>query len=227
MKINGKENISVDFVLIKIGFVPTENSLQFDFGNCKLKAIQSINRYFLEGYNFFGFYISERRAGELNFFLPLELESYEQVLAFMAYNLRNADLKIKPDWLNEGHALKEHLPWERELKEFQEKPSFSIEHEWFRVIVKKIRLLTQASTDEDVTTFSFDGAVLKVVCNNQPFVVSGLGKAWQQTVTVKTKSLSFLPKRIFKRDVWFYIWQDKFHIGKRAFDMVVLNTSQK
>ena len=81
------------------------------FGNCKLKAIQGINQYFQYGFNFFGYYITARRAGEFNFFLPLQVESYEQGLAFLAYYLRNAHLKNKPDWLNHGLALREHLPW--------------------------------------------------------------------------------------------------------------------
>ncbi len=219
MKINIEAKVSVHTILIEIGFLPIEDGLQLDLGNCKLKAIQGINRHFQEGYNFFGYYISERRAGELDFFLPLQLESYEQVLAFIAYYLRNADLRIKPDWLNEGLALKEHLPWQRDSKKYNENPKSTIEHEWFRVMVKKIRLLIPTSTDEDVTIFSFDGTVLKVVCNNQTFVVSGLGQDWQRTATVKTKSLNFLPKRILNRDVQVFIWQDKLNIGNRIFDL--------
>lgn len=216
---NMKEYISLQSLLIEIGFLPSGDGLQFDFGNCKLKVIKGLNLNFQDGLNFFGYYISERRAGELEFSLPLQVESYQQGLAFISYYLRNADLKNKPEWLNEGLALKEHLPWERDAKAYNENPKATIEHEWFRVMVKKLRLLIPTSTDEDVTTFSFGGSVLKVVSNNETFVVSGLGKDWQRTATVKTKSLDFLPKRIPNRDVLVFIWKDKLNIGNRIFNL--------
>ncbi|MFZ4462511.1 MAG: hypothetical protein ACOYN5_01590 [Bacteroidales bacterium] len=204
-------------ILIKIGFLPNGNGLQFDFGNGNLMAIEGINGYFQEGYSFFGYFISEWSAGEFDFFIPLQVESYEQGLAFIAYYLRNADLKNKPDWLKEGLDLGEHLPWEKENKAYKENPKATIEHEWFRVLVNKLRLLISISTEEDVTIFSFDGTLLKVVCNNETFVVSGIGKDWQRTATVKTQSLNFLPKRIPNRNVPVYIWKDELHIGNRIF----------
>jgi len=208
-------------ILIKIGFQSTGNGLEFDFGNCKLKAIQSINQDFKEGYNFFGYYISERRAGEISFFLPLRVESYEQCIAIIAYYLRKADLKDKPEWLQAGLALEEQLPWKKAMKAYDENPHAILEHEWFRIIVKKIRLLSSASTDEDITTFSFVDSVLKIVCNNQTIIVGGLGKNWHQTATVKTKSLTFLPKRIPNRAIYVFIWQNKLNIGNRVFNLEV------
>ena len=221
MKINSDANVSMQSILFKIGFITNEDGLQYDFGNCKLKAIQGVNRYFQEGFNFCGYYISDRNAGELDFFLPIQVESYEQGLALLAYYLRNANFQNKPDWLIDGYALSEHLPWKKEMKAYNENPRADIEHEWFSVLVNKLRLLIPESTDEDITTFSFDGTVLKVVFNNETFVVSGTGKQWQQTATVKTKSLDFLPKRIPKRNVSIFIWKDDLHIGNRVFKLVV------
>lgn len=219
MTIHIESNVSLESILTRIGFIPNGEGFQFDFGNCKLKAIQGIDRYFQEGFIFFGSYTSERSAGELDFFLPLKVESYEQGLAFMAYHLRNAYFRNKPDWLNDGLALTEHLPWEKEKKAYKDNPTAFIGHEWFRVLVNKLRLLISTSTDEDVTTFTFDGTVMKVVCNNETFVVSGLGKDWQRTATVKTYSLDFLPKRIPNRDIIIYIWKDKLYIGNRVFNL--------
>lgn len=220
MKENFDANVSMQSILTKIGFYPNEDGLEFDFGNCKLKAIQGINRYLKDGFNFLGYCISERSAGEFDFFLPLQVESYEQGIALIAYCLQNADLKHKPDWLHEGLSLKEYLPWEKESIAFTENPKASIEHEWFRVLVNKLRLLIANSNDEDVTTFYFDGAVLKVICNNETFVVSGFGKEWQQTATVKTKSLDFLQKKIPNKNVTIYIWKDSLNIGNRAFKLL-------
>ena len=210
-------NVSTKSILIKIGFVFYGESLQFDFGNCKLKAIEGVNRFFQEGFTLLGNYFSDRKAGELEFFLPLQTESYEQGIAFIAYYLRNADLKIKPVWLSEGLDLKEHLPWEKNMKAYYEKPEANIEHEWFRVLVNKLKVLVSKSNDEDVTTFSFDGNVLEIFCNTQKFVLNGVGNEWKQTATVKTKSMDFLPKRIQNKDISIYIWDNMLHIGNRAF----------
>lgn len=192
MKINSDTNISMQSILIKIGFYPNEDGLQYDFGNCKLKEIQGVNQYFQEGFNFFGYYISERSAGEFDFFLPLQVESHEQGLALIAYYLRNEEFKNKPNWLDEGLSLMEHLPWEKETKAYNENPKAYIEHEWFRVLVNKLRVLIYNSTDEDVTKFSFDGNVLKVVCNNETFVASGAG-ALATNSDSKNKIIGFSP----------------------------------
>lgn len=221
MSVDIEKKVSLMSILIKIGFQSTGNGLEFDFGNCKLKAIHGINQDFKEGYNFLGYYISERRSGEISFFLPLRVESHEQCIAIIAYYLRKVDLKSKPEWLHAGLALEEQLPWKKEMKAYNENPQAIIEYEWFRIIVKKIRLLSSASTDEDITTFSFEDSVLKIVCNNQTIIVGGLGKNWHQTATVKTKSLTFLPQRIPNKDIYVFIWKNKLHIGNRVFNLEV------
>ncbi len=219
METNIEAKISLHSILIKIGFLPSEIGLKLDLENCKLEAFQGYNRYFQEGYSFFGYYFSGRSAGEFDFFLPLQLESYEQGIALLAYYLRNTDLEIKPDWLNEGLLLKEYLPWEKVAKAYNENPKATIEHEWFRVLAAKIKLLAFTAPDEDLTTLSFDGTLLKVVCNNEIYVISGLGTDWQRTAKVKTQSLNLLPQRIPKRNVEVFIWEDKLHIGNRIFDL--------
>lgn len=96
----------------------------------------------------------------------------------------------------------------------------TIESEWFRILVKKIRLLITTSNDEDFTEFSFDGTVLKVQCNYEIFVIAGKGKNWKQTATIKTKSLDFLPKRIQNGGIEISIWQGKLSIANTSFTMV-------
>lgn len=211
------ENVLLESILIKIGFLPTEDGLQFDFGNCKLKAIVGMSPQFFYGITFLGYWKTNRSMGQLDFALPLEVESYEQGIALIAYNLRKAELKIKPNWLMEGLSLSGLLPWEIERKKYRENPRAVIDHEWFRVIVKKLLEASKNSTEVDETTFSFDGSVLLIICNGVKIVCSGTGKIWQSTATVKTKSLDFLPKRISKKDVQIFILEDKLYIGSRVF----------
>ncbi len=211
------ENVLLESILKKIGFLPTEGGLEFDFGNCKLKTIKGMTPQFFYGITFLGYWKTNRSMGQLDFALPLEVESYEQGIALIAYYLRRAELKIKPNWLIEGLSLSELLPWEIEKKKYRDTPKAIIEHEWFRVIVKKLLEASKNSTEVDETTFFFDGAVLHIVCNGVKIVCSGTGKNWLSTATVKTKSLNFLPKRISKKDVQIFIWEDKLYIGSRVF----------
>jgi len=213
------ENVSMESVFRKIGFLPIGQVYKLDFENCKLSAFKGINQYFLDGYNLFGYYTLERTTGIIEFFIPLKVESYEQGLALLAYPLRNTKLENKPSWLNEGLRLKEHLPWEKELKAFEEKPSLIVEREWFRVLIRKIKLLVTTATENDVTIFSYEGNVFRVVCNNEAFVINGTGDDWQRTAIVKTQLLDFLPKRITNNYVNVYIWKDQLHIGNRTFKL--------
>jgi len=213
------KNISLESILNEIGFQPSELGLQFDFGNCLLKVVVGVNEYFQTGFNFFGNFISGRSSKMFIFFLPKEVESYEQGIALLAYYLRNTEFQINPQWLFDGLALSNHLPWKIKSKAYDERPTAIVESEWFRVLVNKIRLLISTSSDEDVTVFSFDGTILKVVCNCETFVISGEGNQWEQTATIKTKSLDLLPKRIQKESVMIFIWEGILYVGNRRFEI--------
>ena len=209
--------VSLLSIILKIGFQSKATNFEYDFGNCKLIAIQTVNKYFTEGIQFLGYNISAERAEEFDFFIPLEVESHEQGIAFIAFNLRNAKFTKIPVWLKEGHNLQDELPWEKLNKAFKENPEASIEHEWFRILVNKLRLQISISTDEDTTTFSFSDNILKVVCNDEILVVSGKGKDWQSVAKVKTKSLNSLPKKILKKNIQIYIWDGYLHVGNRIY----------
>jgi len=213
------QNISLESILNEIGFQRSELGLQFDFGNCVLKVVVGVNEYFQSGFNFFGNFFTTRTSKTFIFFLPEEVASYEQGIALIAYYLRNTAFQIKPQWLSDGLALNHYLPWKIESKAYDERPVAIIESEWFRVLVNKIQLSISASSDEDVTVFSFDGTILKVVCNLETFVISGEGKHWGRTATIKTKSLNFLPKRIQKGSVMIFIWEGILYVGNRRFEI--------
>lgn len=87
-------------------------------------------------------------------------------------------------------------------------------------MVKKIRLLIPTSNEEDLTKFSFDGTILKVQCNNKIFAITAKGEKWEQTATVETKALDFLPKGIQNEFIEISIWEGRLSIGKRSFAMV-------
>ena len=216
---NKAQNTSLKSILLKIGFRSSPLGLQFDFGNCKLKAIEGLTPKLFYGISFLGNWKTKRSMGEIEFHLPAQMESYDQGIAFIAYYLRNAELLIIPEWLKDGFLLKELLPWEIEQKEYLANPTALIEHEWFRVIVKKLIETSKTCTDNDFTTFSFSASVLSIVSNGNKISCAATGNDWQRVATLKTKSLDFLPKRIPNRNVEIYSWKDKLHIGNRVFNL--------
>ncbi|MEO7049140.1 MAG: hypothetical protein ABI091_27795 [Ferruginibacter sp.] len=218
MEITIEGNTELVPILTEIGFLSFEGGLQFDFGNCKLKACKT---WTLSGdiICFFGYWRSERGMGEIAFDLPLRVESYEQGLALIAFNLKNADFFKMPGWLKTGLEWQENLPWRKRQKEYEDNPKARIEHEWFRLIVKKLLAISKISIDNDITTFTFDGTILKIESNNLLLVCPGTGQAWLDSAIVKTKSLDFLPKRIQNKDVLIFLWERRLFIANRSFKL--------
>lgn len=207
--------VSLESVLVHIGFELYEGTFRYDFGNCILGAIVQADKDLKMGYSFYCYYETPySRSWIKDFFMPLYVNSYREGLALIAYYLKSTYLEYTPDWMYEGFALQEYLPWEkidkyliqnRKVDRFYNLSIVTIDYEWFQVLVKKIRALVKVSTDDDITTFYFDGEALKVVCNNQLFIIGGIGNDWMKTVSVKTQALENLPKRILKKEVYIYI----------------------
>lgn len=204
-------------ILERIGFDPSaDGSWHYNFGNGKVKAIQCFNPEFYEGISFFGAWSTERTAGEILFNLPLEFESYDLGLAYISYHFRRVRFAKVPDWLNDGLALKDLLPWEIESKGYRERPVARIEYEWFKVMVIKLRELSPIASDDDLLSVSFQDGVLKFENDVIKLVCPGSGKDWDKVVRVKVKALEILPMRIRRQDAIIYVWKEMLHIGNRG-----------
>lgn len=212
--------ISLLDVLYKIGFQEGENGLQYDFGNCQLEAIESMNLQFMTGICFFGNYKTDREIGSYDFIIPSYVESFEQGLALLAHYLSRGDLVKTPDWLAWGLTLKEHLPWEQKKKAFRENPRAVIDHEWVRLMLKKLREQVDRSSDEDITTFAFNGNILHVTCNGMNYAIHGSGKEWHSVATLRTKSLIGLPKQVPRTDIEIFTWEGELYLCNRRFKLV-------
>ncbi len=221
--------ISTIKVLEQIGFKQISNSktslftsdygLEFNFGNFKLRAFEGVNRYLMNVLIFSGVNNTIRTLSEIHFELPLEVESYEQGIAFISYYLgRGFQASIIPEWYYQGLQFKNLLPWEKELEAFRQNPSASIEHDYFKLIIRKMIKISSTAKEDDVTTFSFDGEILRIICADETIIAPATGKAWNEDASVKTQSLSFLPKRIkYRNGHDIYLWGKKIHIDNRVF----------
>jgi hypothetical protein len=212
------QNVSLESILTQIEFKQYYSSFEYHFGNGFLQANRVLD--FNECFIFYGNYIGGRSVDEFNFILPLKVESLEQGIALIAFHLKSADLSVKPEWLNTGLGLFNHLPWIREQKKYQENPKARVEHADFFLNVRKLRALAEIAREEDLFVMSFDGEILKGVYHNKVVIAApATGKPWAQQAMLKTRAFSFLPKRIPKRDVDVFIWKEMLHIDRQAFSL--------
>lgn len=194
--------ISTRRLLLQSGFTPVGDGFVFDLGNCTLEICQSFNQYFEKGFMVLGYTRSTRTIGYIDFFLPSQFDSYELGLAVIAYNLRSYEFEIKPDWLIDGLALRDHLPWVKEQNAFLKIPKALIDHEWFRILVKKLRVIASEAQKDDTTSFFFDGEKLQVVSSKENFIIGCSGNPWEKIVNINTDRLSSLPNRIKKTELF-------------------------
>ena len=220
--------VSLNVVLKEIGFRPTSDSMfEFDFGNFKLKAIEGVNKYLAEIFYFSGINQTARTLGLIEFDLPTKVESVEQGVAFLSYYLgRDFEAKIIPSWYHQGLLWKHHLPWEKARAAYNKKPSAIINHEYFRLMIRKMKKLANKASIEDITTFSFDGEIVRIVCADEKIVAPATGNSWEGTVSIRTKSLSNLPERIKTQDGEIFLWEESLRIARNAFRLIDMNNSE-
>ncbi len=174
-------------VLEELGFQDDWQSItdkapayRFDFGNLDLTVAQVTSEYLRPEFLFTGVWRTQRSIGMVESSMPLEVESYEQGVAWIAYSLKDAVLLWEPDWLKQGRQWSVLLPWERRNKAYRERPSCSVLREWFSVASRQLRKLAAAASPADVVSIQFDGEVLKLRWNEMLLAMPAEGKAWPQ-----------------------------------------------
>lgn len=213
-------------VLEELGFQDDWQSItdkapayRFDFGNLDLTAAQVTGEHLRPEFLFTGVWRAHRSIGMVESSMPLEVESYEQGVAWIAYMLRNAVLLWEPDWLKQGCQWSESLPWERRKKAYRECPRCEVQREWFSVASRKLRKLAAEASPSDVVSIHFDGEMLKIRWNEMLMVMPATGKAWLQEYQMELQKLTFLPQRL-KEILYFSVWDGCLTIGNRVFQLL-------
>lgn len=193
---------------------------QYNFGNFVLSAAQLTTNYLRPSMYLSGIISTARSITEVGFDMPMEVDSYEQGVAFIAHAVGRTFVPAKPThWLDDGRSWEEYLPWVRERKEYEARPQCYVHRDWFRVANKKLRKLSAKATDEDYVEFFFDGEVLRMAAAQFLGVVPATGQAWAERYRVPTKSLHFLPQRLLDEEILVHVWQDRLGIAGRIFQM--------
>lgn len=85
----------------------------FDFGNLLLRAAQcTSSRTFRPVFLIGGVKRGLRSVGQIEFEMPLTVDSFEQGVALVAYAVgKDFDPLVPTPWLSDGRRWQDHLPW--------------------------------------------------------------------------------------------------------------------
>ena len=210
-------------LLTKLGFeevwgtmTDQEPSYRYDFGNLTLDATQVMNLRFGPVLLCGGVVSNRRTIREIDFEMPLNVESFEQGVAWIVYGI-GKDFRPRNQcaWFFQGLEWQDQLPWERRRIAYEARPHCKVGRDWIRLAIKKLRNLATQADETDLAVFEFDGEVLRISACGEIFAMAGKGNAWKEPYAIKVNKLDFLPKRIKGRDVHLSVWEGKFTIGKR------------
>lgn len=203
------------------GMTDQDPIYRYDFGNLQLSAAQVMNWSFRPVFLFGGVAVDSNSISEIVFELPLEVESFEQGVAWIANGLGRGFRPRKPcPWLLQGWEWQDRLPWVRELKAYESRPQCTVEREWFKIAVKKLRELASSANESDLAVFRFDGEVLRINACGHLLVMPAQGNAWSEEYSIKAQKLDFLPKRLTGSTIYLGVWEGCMSIGRRRWDLV-------
>ena len=134
-------------VFMELGFEPAAatysepgTNVAYDLGEARVEAYERHDIVGRPMVTIHGIYRTSRTLGNIEYNMPAEVESREQGLAFLSYALSGYSFTDPPDWLTEGDALKEHLPWNQVARWNRPIAKCRVNRDWFRVARRKLRL---------------------------------------------------------------------------------------
>lgn len=222
-------------VLKRVGFAEDTSVIadrlpgyKLTLGNLNLTAAEVSNRYFQPIILIGGFVRDHRLVREIHFEMPLEVESYEQGVAWIVYGIGRDYRPPSPlEWFEYGKEYQDSLPWVREQKAYALRPQCTVERDWLKVAKKKILELAAPADEEHVTHISFDGEILRFQIEQTTIIVPATGKAWNTSVGIKTKCLDFLLKRFNRENINVAIWNDQLSFGNRCCKLAIAGATDE
>lgn len=207
-------------VLLKIGFRKSTNpysnggkSLKYEAQVLDLEAISCTGKYFRDVILISGIYRSARSCGEIGVELALIFKSERQAMAMLAYYLGDyfsprGDAPL-PEWLKQGLADADLLPWCEEAAAYAARPHCIIDRDFARIMRTRLREFLDHCPKDAQITFSFDGDLLKVIFLEKPLIIPAEGNAWPETYTLLADRMQKLPSRFNSMQVIIGIWEKK------------------
>lgn len=191
-----------------------------DFGNFKLSAAALTNLHFCEIVLFSGLYSTPRTIADIHFELPRRVDSLRQCAAWIVWNLdQQWDGRIfRPvravDWIEEGRQNRRLLPWVMSQAEYESRPQCTVRRDWLRLGLKELRERLAWLPDNVRVTFSFDGIIFRIQCDQKIIAFPAAGKPWAVRFNVEGKSLREQPRRrLMSEDIGISIWNSRISLG--------------
>lgn len=79
----------------------------------EIEASEQTNMYLRRVFQLSGSYANGRTLADISFQMPVEVESFEQGVAFVAHAVGNVESDQPPPWLSQGRQWAGLLPWRR------------------------------------------------------------------------------------------------------------------
>jgi hypothetical protein len=226
-------------VLKELGFIPNAGvwsdirpGLSFDFGNIILSAGAVTTGWRLTPMILFtGIMQGQNSIAEVQFEMPRTIESFDMCAAWIVWHLDQSSTgHFQPirnaEWLEIGRSNKLLLPWAIDTVAYENRPACSVEREWARMMIKRLRSTLANAADNDPVSFEFDGTLLKIHCVDCLIPGSARGKAWENRYILKACQLRELPTRLKHSDVWFTIWDGKLGVANWSYEGVIADKIQ-
>ncbi len=211
--------------------------LSFDFGNFKLKAGSMMNLKFQNVVILSGILQTNRSIAEVEFEMPLRIESRELCAAWIVWHL---DKSSRPDlfvstkpatWLELGRQHRDQLPWEKQLIEwereaelYRQRPHCRVARKWLRLALTTMGEHLKSMEDPELVTVAFNDGVLTLRLGSNRIVLAAEGTSWECTYSLPAGNLRVLPKRLMGDPVVVGIWHSQLEIDRNRYDGLISGT---
>lgn len=218
--------------LKQIGFVqnPNGEDLLYDFGNLKLSAINSMNRFLVEVVIVSGVFNDRRTISEVEIQMPVHVESLTQASAFIAWGIdkqvsRNFTPEIPAQWLDEGRESFDLLPFVRQQKLYEERPRCIVNRDWLKLAFRDLNLLIPQLEENELLFFTFQNGIFSIRLNSKTIAFPAVGKDWNEEYKIAIQNFSHFPKRINQNEVEISVWKENINIANWCYPLT--NSTQK
>ncbi|WP_458369095.1 hypothetical protein [Pseudomonas mandelii] len=209
-----------------------ETGLSYDFGSFQLTAARMMNLQMREAWHFSGLVATSRSVAQIEFEMPLQLDSAEQCAAWIAWALerqrpRNERLiaSFKQELVILGLQHQSTLPWVRRQAAHAARPHCWVERSWMRLLFKTLAGHVSKDDPDDRISIRFDGAVLSFHGRDWTIPVPANGNAWTAPYAIKVRDFSSFPARLMQTEVGVSIWEDNLTIGNRFYRGIAIAQS--
>lgn len=233
--------VSVRDVLPSLGFksvwgtaTDLDPAYEFKGGGIDIRVAQVTNRYFQPTFIIGGIAANSMSLWEVEQFIPLAVESRDQVVAWLAFAV-GADFRLLAPvpWFEEGRALQHLLPWERRRRELLAqmketarlrllRPFCVVERDALREWLNAACRAVGWPPAPGRFTISFDGEILKLRVRGRLAAAQATGSAWPLAYVGELRHLHALPRRLDSDPMEVGVWRDMLEVGRVLLPVQVL-----